>query len=249
MRSGCVYFTGDIPEHLSIGTLLTTDPPLQSSILERYTLGSLVSPGQWRDKRASMDMNRGPYSGPLKFIEAMAKSETQFIKAHAQPRMNYHRSSTGPEQSKEVLDLLKRYLQLTTSMVPPSGTIDTHSATLWHSDLHLDNVYVDPDTKKITHVIDWQSAATMPFFCQRGVPRMFKHPGRVSEGWALSEVPGNYNSLDQNEKIKVDSDRKSEACHKYYMADKKIKNPRHWAALQLDYVDVRTEPSRLVVNS
>lgn len=77
---------------------------------------------------------------------------------------------------------------------------------------------------------------------------MFQHAGTVADGWALSELPEDYDSLDQIEKAKIDSDRESEACHKYYEAETGIKNPRHWAALQLDNADVRTEPSRLALN-
>ena len=178
----------------------------------------------------------------------MARNEMRFIKTHARSRMNYHRSSTEPELPEEALNLLDQYLQLAPAMVPPLGTVDTHSPTLWHPDLHLDNVFVDPESKQITRIIDWQSAAVMPFFYQCGVSRMFQHPGVVADGWALSELPEDYDSLDQSEKAKIDSDRKSETCHKYYEAETKDKNPRHWAALQLEHADVRTEPSRLVVN-
>jgi len=178
----------------------------------------------------------------------MATNEMRFIKTHAHPRINYHRSSTESELPDEVLELLGRYLQLAPTMVPPMGKDDTHSPTLWHPDLHLDNVFVDPETKKITRIIDWQSSAVRPFFYQSGISRMFKHPGMVADGWALSELPADYDSLDQNEKTKIDSNRKSETCHKYYEVVTKTQNPRHWAALQLQNSDVRTEPSRLVVN-
>ncbi|XMA15244.1 hypothetical protein WAI453_008035 [Rhynchosporium graminicola] len=77
---------------------------------------------------------------------------------------------------------------------------------------------------------------------------MFQHPGTVADGWTLAELPENYDNLDQTEKAKIDSDRKSETCHKYYEAETKIQNPRHWAALKLENASVRTEPSRLVVN-
>jgi hypothetical protein len=162
--------------------------------------------------------------------------------------MNYHRSSTVPEFPQEVLDLLDKYLQLAPAMVPPLGAEDTHSPTLWHPDLHLDNVFVDPESKQITRIIDWQSAAVMPLFYQCGIPRMFQHSKKVADGWALSNLPENYDSLDQNEKARIDSNRKSETCHKYYEAETKTKNPRHWASLRLEYAEVRTEPSRLVVN-
>lgn len=168
------------------------------------------------------------------------------IKARAQPRMNYHRSSTNPELPEETLDLLGKYLQLAPAMVPPAEL--THSPTLWHPDLHLDNVFVDPETKQITRIIDWQSAAVMPLFYQRGVPVMFKHPGPISDDWVLPKHPEGYDGLEESEKARIDIDQRSQTCHKYYLAETSSTNATHWAALQLKDVDVRTEPSRLVQN-
>ncbi|KAH6664173.1 hypothetical protein B0J14DRAFT_706613 [Halenospora varia] len=102
--------------------------------------------------RICKDITRRPYKGPQEFVEAMAKNETKFVKAHARPRMNYTRSLTDPESPDEVLDLLDRYLA--PAMVPPQSSDDTHSPTLWHPDLHRDNVLVDPESKQITRVID-----------------------------------------------------------------------------------------------
>lgn len=172
----------------------------------------------------------------------------QFVRTHGRPRMNYHRSSTEPESPDELLDLLRRYLRLAPAMVPPVGSEDTHSPTLWHPDLHLDNVFVDPESRQITRIIDWQSAEIMPFFYQCGIPRMFKNPDGVSNNWNVPELPDNYDSLDQCEKDKIDNARESEICHKYYLAETKDQNQRHWDTLQLENVQVRTESSRLVVN-
>jgi hypothetical protein len=60
----------------------------------------------------------------------MATNEIEYVKTHAHPRMNYHRSSTEPEMPEEVLTLLERYLQLSPAMVPPKGPEDTLTNTL-----------------------------------------------------------------------------------------------------------------------
>jgi hypothetical protein len=60
VRSGCIYFKGDIPDDIADNNALITIPPLRSSVLERFKLGPLVSSGLWRGDRAGMDMNRGP---------------------------------------------------------------------------------------------------------------------------------------------------------------------------------------------
>jgi hypothetical protein len=177
----------------------------------------------------------------------MAENEKKFIKAYGCPRMNYARSLTEPESPDEMLDLLDRYLQLASVMVPPQSSDDTHS-TLWHPDLHLDNVFVDPESKQITRVIDWQSAVVLPLFYQCGVPAMFRHKGPVSDDMTIwPKRPENYHSLEQDEKEMVDNLIKSECLYKYYLAITHNQNPRHSAALQLQD-DVRTQPTYIVQN-
>lgn len=162
--------------------------------------------------------------------------------------MNYARSLTEPESPDETLSLLDRYLQLAPAMVPPRSTDDTHSPTLWHPDLHLDNVFIDPESKQITCVIDWQSAAILPFFYHCGVATMFRHEGPVSgDMTAWPRRPENYHSLEQDEKDKIDNLIGSECLHKYYLAITHNRNPRHRTALQL-HNEVRTQPRRIVQN-
>src|SRR5258706_14272655 len=172
----------------------------------------------------------------------------KFIEMYARPHMNYARSLTEPELLEEVLDLLDRYLQLVPAMVPPQSTHDTHSPTLWHSDLHLDNIFVDPESKQITRVIDWQSAAVLPLFYHCGVPTMFRHQGPVSNDMTVwPKRPENYRNLERDERKKIDNLIGSECLHKFYLAITHNKNLRHWVTLQLQN-DVRTQPTRIVQN-
>ncbi|MCJ1308962.1 hypothetical protein MMC25_002617 [Agyrium rufum] len=178
----------------------------------------------------------------------MAENEKTLFKVYARPRVNYARSFTEPESPDEMLNHLDRYIQLAPAMVPPQSSDDTHSPTLWHPDLHLDNVLVDPESKRITRVIDWQSAVILPLFYQCGVPTMFKHRGPVSDDMTIwPERPENYHSLAPDEKEMIDNVIGSESLHKYYLAMTHNQNPRYWAALQLQD-DVRTQPTRIVQN-
>ena len=60
VKSGCIYFKEDIPEDVCHDKAILTSMPLDSSILERFRLGPLVSSGLWRGARAGLDMHRGP---------------------------------------------------------------------------------------------------------------------------------------------------------------------------------------------
>lgn len=177
----------------------------------------------------------------------MAENEIQYLREHNRPRMNFHRSNAEPQLPLEAVSVLERYLQLATCMVPPHGEQDTHSPTLWHPDLHLDNIFVDPESRQITSIIDWQGATVMPMYLQCGIARAFESPYRVLNSWAVSDLPADYDSLDPVEKANIDLKRKTEMSHKYYEAKTKTINPRHWAALNLDQIELRKKPVHYAV--
>jgi hypothetical protein len=164
--------------------------------------------------------------------------------------MNYHHSLIKPEYPHEMLSLIDRYLQLTSAMMPSQLTedIDIHSPTLWHPDLHPNNIFVDPDSKKILHVIDWQSASSLPSFYHCHVPTAIKHHGSaltvLDDLNSWPEPPENYHSLPPDEKKYIDNAIGSEYLHKYYLSSTRVKNPRHWAVLQrAAELNLRTEPA------
>ncbi|TVY67451.1 Altered inheritance of mitochondria protein [Lachnellula suecica] len=245
-KSGCIYFREDI----SNSEPLQTNPPLSSQILDRFTMGPLVSNEFWSGQKAGMDLNRGPFEMPEQFIDAIARNERKFIKEYATPRMNYHCSLKKAELPHEMLSLLDRYLQLTPAMVPSQLTenVDIHSPTLWHPDLHPNNIFVDPKSKNLSHVIDWQSASSLPLFYHCHVPTAIKHHGPALtiledlDSWP--EPPQNYPSLSPDEKAYIDNAIGSEYLHKYYLSSTRVKNPRFWAVLQrAAELSIRTEPA------
>ena len=72
--------------------------------------------------------------------------------------MNYHRSCQDHELPDHGLALLTQYMDVAPYLVPSSTDKEATSNVLWHPDLHLDNVFVDPETHDITSIVDWQSA-------------------------------------------------------------------------------------------
>jgi hypothetical protein len=103
-------------------------------------------------------------------------------------------------------------MDVSSHLVPPTVDGKIHSNVLWHPDLHLDNTSVDPCSRKITAIADWQSAAVAPLFFQYGVPKLFRHHGPVTNDWAVPEKPENYDSLTEEEKTKADRELENEVC-------------------------------------
>ncbi|CAM5998866.1 unnamed protein product [Sphagnum balticum] len=185
-------------------------------------------------------------NGALDFIRNKAISEKHFLEQHGHPRLNYARSRVESEKPEEMLELLDKYLKLTPAMVPPPTPDDIDASALWHPDLHLDNLFIDPNTLQITSVIDWQSTTAAPLFYQCGVPKMVRH--REPVALDLSNWPkrcDNYEDLGQDGKDYAEKMHRSEHLHQYYLRITRRDNPRHWTALQL-HNELRVQPVKIV---
>ncbi|PLB44433.1 hypothetical protein P170DRAFT_417061 [Aspergillus steynii IBT 23096] len=193
-----------------------------------------------------MRLDRGPWLEPHEYTQALGRNEIAWIKAHAHPQMNHHRSLRDPERPVDGLALLSQYMNVAPYLVPPPSDEPARSIVLWHPDLHLDNVFVDPDTHEITCIVDWQSACAAPLFYQSSVPRMFRHHRPVREGWVVPERPENYDCLVEDEQKMIDNDLESETLHKYYEALVLKRAPRHWSVLQQTSVPTVRKPVWLV---
>lgn len=184
---------------------------------------------------------------PSEFAKALGRNEMEWIKLHASPRMNYHGSCQDHELPDDDLALLTQYMDVAPYLVPSSTDKEATSNVLWHPDLHLDNVFVDPETHDITSIVDWQSASIAPLFYQSNIPRMFKHTQPIQEaGWTIPERPENFNELSQDEQKKIDNDLECEIMHKYYAAQVCKRAPFHWTVLQQPMVPMIRKPVWLV---
>jgi Phosphotransferase enzyme family len=122
-------------------------------------------------------------------MAAMATNEMQWVKVYAKPRINAYRSIETPETPDEYISLLERFLQLIRYLSP--GPCRT---SLSHPDLHRDNIFVDPATKKISCIIDCQSASVSEPFFQHNIPRMLLPVGSRLARNALEESNGSKES-------------------------------------------------------
>lgn len=165
-------------------------------------------------------------------MAAMGINEMQWARAYAKPRINPYRSIETPESPDEYISLLKRYLQLVPYLSP--GQFRT---SLSHPDLHLDNIFVDPETEKITCIIDWQSASVSEPFLQHDIPRML-----IPVGHSPNEqiIPTSKDSGP-----KKDSDRTPDLLSHYRFLSR-LTNEERCAAINLHNRSLLTEPSSLL---
>lgn len=94
-------------------------------------------------------------------------NEIVWAKSHGLPRLNQYTSTLKRQAPSSYIGLLERYLKLVPYMAPQYTP-----STLSHPDLHMDNIFVDPETRQITCIIDWQSTVIAPPYFQRSYPQM-----------------------------------------------------------------------------
>lgn len=143
----------------------------------------------------------------------------------------------SPELPDDFHSLLTRYVTLAPFLVPTNSK-GIHSRTLSHPDLHLDNIFVDPNTKQITHIIDWQSTSVSEMFLQRRFPPMLPHPERGSSGDTLKD------DIERQDSGKGENQLADILSHYEYLS--RTRNPRRWAVIKEDCISTLTKPISLV---
>ncbi|EFR03942.1 phosphotransferase enzyme family protein [Nannizzia gypsea CBS 118893] len=245
-KHGSIYFKEDLPQAACRGNSpLLIDPPPTLVDPDRYIVGLLARAELWSNGREKMDFDRGPWQKAEDYARAIGENEMAWIKAHASPRMDAYVFSRELESPNQALNLLSKYLGAVPYLIPNDQASSAN--VLWHPDLYLDNIFVDPETCEITGIVDWQGTSVAPLFYQSCVPKTFRHEGPVREGWVIPSRPDNFDSLTQEEQIQVDRGLESETIHKYYEAIVCKRSPHHWEVLkEMRDIQLKRNPTWLV---
>ncbi|KAJ5587043.1 uncharacterized protein N7459_002808 [Penicillium hispanicum] len=177
-KHGCIYYESDLKSRSLIyealnsivesGSVSTTGLNDQ---LSSFVIGPSANPKFWEGERATKKLDRGPWNSIADYATAVGKNELEWAASHAKPRMNFHRSSEHPETPDDYISLLTRYMEL---IHHASALVCEQPNRISHPDLHLDNIFVDPETNRITCIIDWQLASASPPSLQRSYPPMLE---------------------------------------------------------------------------
>ncbi|GAQ03163.1 hypothetical protein ALT_0484 [Aspergillus lentulus] len=116
-----------------------------------------------------MTLYWGSWRNLSDYATTLGINERMWTMQNAQPRMNHYRSNTDPEMPSEYIDLIEKYLRVVPHLTQydyDAGSADLLQPTVWHSDLHLNNVYVGLNTGTMTDIIDWQHTTVAPLILQ-----------------------------------------------------------------------------------
>jgi hypothetical protein len=171
---GCIYLKKHLEQRRvrahELGLVLENrDSDLAGDVdhqaAELYALGPVVDSFFWDAERSAMNLSRGPWKTPLEYLKALGTNELQWAKS-ALPRAG-NAGLTRPEPMSYT-QLLSKYLQLIPHLCPQSSR-----PLLSHANLSALNVFVDPETRKISCITNWQSAQVVPPLFQSSIPPLF----------------------------------------------------------------------------
>ncbi|KAE8152193.1 kinase-like domain-containing protein [Aspergillus avenaceus] len=229
-KHGCLYYESDLNSRSAnyerldtLGGTTSISSLCRKGKLTNLAIGPSTNPRLWEGKRVSMDLERGPWNNIIDYATAIGKNEINWATSYVQPRINPHRSLEHPETPDEYISLVTRYIEIVPYMV--SNSISTkQNNTISHPDLHLDNIFVDPKTNRITYIIDWQHVCASPLSIQRLYPQMLELSApKQSDQYPLEKT----------------------LLHHYCDAVKET-DPQKWSVLSDPFLTVRTDPIHLV---
>lgn len=106
-----------------------------------------------------------------------------------------------PTASKKLL-ALNNYLKVAPHILPENRA--TNASVLWHADLHLQNIFVNPtEPTEILGIIDWQSVSACPLFMQVRRPAFLDYNGPPPKELGLVHLPENFDSMTPDEQQKA----------------------------------------------
>jgi hypothetical protein len=107
------------------------------------------------------------------------------------------------------------YLKISSKMLPTDPALSR--PTLWHGDLHAENIFVDPsDPTKISNIIDWQAISVSPLFLQVRHPYLIEFEEPIPEGFGPIELPDDFNQMSKEAQLQAKNLRAAQSLWKIY---------------------------------
>ncbi|PLN86244.1 protein kinase-like protein [Aspergillus taichungensis] len=165
---GSIYYRSDIPGEKMV--------PLSGE----FCVGPTAHYSWWHGERASLDIDRGPWSSPVDIFRAVGERELTWTKRYAQPRQPYERVYREIYQFANIspdshITNLTDYLKLAPYLGFQPGT-PPNRPILRHPDLQPNNILIS-NTHDITGLIDWQHSSILPLGLAASMPTHFQNHG------------------------------------------------------------------------
>ncbi|GIZ41529.1 hypothetical protein CKM354_000483000 [Cercospora kikuchii] len=199
---GSLYYDSD----LSSGTQSVPCESPASSSGAAFVIGPIEGRDWNDDGRNMIDFDRGPWTSALDYLKAVGKRERGCIRQMpVLPKSPITLCGPNLYQPKiatklKAVDCYSKLLHV----VSPSEPV-LNRPCIWHSDLHVENILVDPENPTcVTSIIDWQSSEVAPLFIHARQPYLMDYDCDDTLSLERPRKPDNYSELSPEEKQRAD---------------------------------------------
>ncbi|RAK84907.1 phosphotransferase family protein [Aspergillus costaricaensis CBS 115574] len=212
----------------------------------RYPLSSGLDPNKQFCIGPSVDLsytasadpsgqNAGPWRSLLEFALSAPRRELARIVAKVHD-VHTDLNRFGNNQSiEEYSDLLQKMQLILPALSQHPLVQESAASSVWHTDLHLGNIFVCPDDPTtIEGIIDWQSAEAAPLFIQARFPEFLRPPKGYRSGTNVPKLPDNFDELGPDEKQSAKEEHTLAIQSKYYEISCRAHNKPVFNAIALD---------------
>lgn len=228
---GSLYYPRDIPS----GT--NQIPALGLNVAcGHWVLGPTTDRRFFDDGRGELFLDRGPCKFCILFCLALpfeangfllGSTVEEYLPAICEREMTAIQNLNRPLRSEGIvgpggyrptralkLSVCRDFLKVVNHILPPETC---RTPVLWHKDLHLDNIFVNPKKPtEIVALIDWQNVHVSPLFDQVTHPAFLDHKGPKLEGLKTPCLPENFEELDEIAKKHAKKMLVEQTMYKYY---------------------------------
>ncbi|KAF2995261.1 hypothetical protein E8E13_003826 [Curvularia kusanoi] len=193
---GSLYYAKDVPDPSAAQFL---DSSRSTDNGKAFVVGPTTHRTFFDHKRDLVEVHRGPWPTIEEYLHSRAARELACInKFSTYP--GQQGLFGGPGQycpAKELkVEVLQDYQKIAKHIVPKNSAL--RKPTLWHGDLHVENIFVDPSNPtKISNIIDWQAVNASPLFLQARHPSLIEFDGPTPQGFGPIELPEDFDQMSE----------------------------------------------------
>ncbi|KAF1850920.1 APH-domain-containing protein [Cucurbitaria berberidis CBS 394.84] len=232
-KFGSLYYSNDL-DATTEGEELYVDANGVGITDKKFAIGPSTGRESTDNGRATINFDRGPWRSLEAYHTAIGHREVACISQLPHlPKSPITLCGPGTYQPtrERKLRALDCYLKLIRFLLPTDPAIS--SAHLWHGDLHVANIFVDPsEPTKVVGLIDWQSTEISPLYFQARQPQIIDYDGPSVYGLERPQPPSNMERLEESAKKKAESLYLQQSLCSLYNTLTHGRNPRLYAALQ-----------------
>ncbi|GAD96652.1 phosphotransferase family protein [Paecilomyces variotii No. 5] len=174
---------------VSAPSLVYTNKEGKGVVNERFAVGPSTSRQNTDDGRMEIEFDRGPWDIAEEYELATGLRELACVRESPQlpksPIALYGPGTYRPSKEKKI-QAIQECLKIVKYLLPNNNS--TQRSHIWHDDLHLENIFVNPDDPSdILAIIDWQSTELAPLYDRTIEPYILEYDGPPLE--SLLERP------------------------------------------------------------